>query len=78
MLDTTPWRKCRFCGRHESALNLLKYGVRHYAHYRCYLAGGGTLAALTAWQVSRFPAGVLRIHGVADEAARIVANAKGA
>lgn len=48
---------CRFCRQWErnGKDNLLKYGVRHYAHYECYLNAGKQLEDLHAWQVGHFP-----------------------
>jgi hypothetical protein len=38
---------------------MVKYGPRHYAHYRCYLEKGKSLADLPDWQIGEFPARIL-------------------
>lgn len=35
------WSTCRFCKLAEDSSNLLKYGVRHYAHPNCLIAHRG-------------------------------------
>lgn len=54
------WRQtmmtCRFCKEsgYDSA-HFVKYGVRHYAHYHCYLTAGKRLEDLRDWQIGEFP-----------------------
>jgi hypothetical protein len=61
-------RTCQFCKESDSQDNLVKYGVRHYAHFKCYLDAGKTLDTLHAWQVGKFPFFLLRDRGLLDEA----------
>jgi len=37
---------CRFCGKSMRFYEGVKYGVRHYAHFACYLDSDRPLAAL--------------------------------
>jgi hypothetical protein len=56
-----PWRyalNCRFCNNWRDQ-GMVKYGPRHYAHYRCYLEKGKSLADLHDWQIGEFPARIL-------------------
>lgn len=52
---------CRFCGKYdgqdEHGLDLIKYGVRHYAHPDCLLKAksAGTWIRLHDWQLGQFP-----------------------
>lgn len=61
---------CRFCKKweHGEAVfdKLVKYGVRHYAHYACYLDAGRRLEDLHDWQVVRFPFLLLKERGLLD------------
>lgn len=59
---------CRFCGTWEGDLPKVKYAVRHYAHHGCYLRAGKKLSDLHPWQVRLFPYGLLKDHGLLDEA----------
>jgi hypothetical protein len=57
---TLNWRitmNCRFCNWRDQGM--VKYGPRHYAHYRCYLEKGKSLADLHDWQLGEFPARLL-------------------
>jgi len=63
---------CRFCGKHSSdGDGMVKYGVRHYAHYACYLEAGKKLTDLHDWQIVDFPARLIKQHdlwAIADAA----------
>jgi hypothetical protein len=66
---------CRFCK--DSSLNgdgMTKYGVRHYAHFHCYLDAGKQLADLHGWQVGQFPYYLLKQRGLIDEARKLSAK----
>jgi hypothetical protein len=56
----TTMAVCRICHQYDTEDDLVKYAVRHYAHFRCYLADGRKLHALKVWQIKRFPVRVLR------------------
>lgn len=59
---------CRFCKRDEHDHNtLVKYGTRHYAHRRCYLTAGKSLADLHDWQIALFPMQLLKDFGLLHE-----------
>jgi hypothetical protein len=47
---------------------MVKYGVRHYAHFKCYLEAGKRLADLHDWQIIEFPALLLHKKGLLGEA----------
>lgn len=79
MTATYEINHCRFCGkseigRHGSSEKLVKYGVRHYAHHRCYLDAGKSIEELPAWKVGDFPFRLLKEHGLLDKAHQIIAN----
>lgn len=65
-------RVCRFCKADAFSSACVKYGVRHYAHFHCYLEAGRQLSDLYPWQVGRFPYRELEKHGLLDEASRIL------
>ncbi len=67
-------RLCRFCDLITDDANLVKYGVRHYAHFGCYLDAGKTLDDLTTWQVGRFPHGVLQERGLIEQVKSILGS----
>lgn len=50
---------CRFCGEFVHHTDEVKYQVRHYAHFSCYLDAGKLLADLHPWQVNLFQYRVL-------------------
>ena len=43
---------------------MVKYGVRHYAHFECYLDAGKDLEALHDWQIVSFPYRLLIARGL--------------
>jgi hypothetical protein len=59
---------CRFCQKSsfDSGDDMVKYGVRHYAHFRCYLDAGKSLDDLAAWKVGQFPFFLLKDRGLLD------------
>jgi hypothetical protein len=65
--------KCRFC---ENYTDEVKYGIRHYAHFKCYLDAGKSLRDLHQWQVGLFPYRLLQSRGLLEEA-EIAAGIKG-
>jgi len=66
---------CRFCDNWRDQ-GLVKYGVRHYAHYRCYLDAGKTLSTLPKWQIGEFPYFLLKDRGLLSEAEVLAAQAE--
>jgi hypothetical protein len=54
--------------------DLVKYGVRHYAHYDCYLDQGKKLEDLSAWQIRRFPYFLLQKRGLLNTAEKLIAQ----
>jgi hypothetical protein len=47
---------CRFC-KEQTDDELVKYGVRHYAHAECAMkeVGASFFDRLTPWQATQFP-----------------------
>lgn len=54
--------KCRFCDNYSG--DLVKYGIRHHAHPKCYLEKGKRLEDLHDWQIVKFPYLLCRKLGV--------------
>lgn len=59
------WNTCRFCEAPMSD-DLVKYGVRHYAHFACYLDAGKKLSDLPKHEVGRFPYFLLKDRGLLE------------
>ena len=57
---------CRICGEFGFR-QMVKYGVRHYAHFACYLDAGKRLSDLHPWQVGQFPWKVLKDRGLTEQ-----------
>lgn len=57
--------QCRFCD--DRSQKMVKYGVRHYAHFQCYLDAGKPLSALHEWQRVEFPYRLLKERGLLDQ-----------
>jgi hypothetical protein len=66
----TQYNACRFC--QDTRQGLVHYGVRHYAHYECYIKAGKSLDDLHAWQVGQFPYRVLKMHGLEKQAEKMM------
>jgi hypothetical protein len=56
----------------EPSEDLIKCGVRHYAHAKCYLDAGKPLAELPKYVIGQFPYSVLEERGLLDEARRLM------
>ena len=75
---TIKFNKCRFCKKTEfdhpdgPTSGMFKYGVRHYAHFHCYLDAGKTLENLNRWQVGNFPYFFLKERGLLETANAII------
>lgn len=61
---------CRFCESRDQSM--VHYGVRHYAHFDCYLNAGKKLDDLHTWQVRQFPYRFLKERGLLTAAAEII------
>ena len=59
---TLRFNTCRFCDNPDQSM--VKYSVRHYAHFRCFLDAGKTLDDLHSWQVRQFPFLLLKERGL--------------
>ena len=69
---------CRFCHRSETDHDrVIKYGTRHYAHFKCYLEAGRKIEHLSEYQVGRFPALLLKEHGLFEIALAIIGGVRG-
>jgi hypothetical protein len=68
------FNQCRFC-TDRTVEPQVKYGVRHYAHFKCYLDAGKKLSDLHAWQVGEFPFRLLKERGLEVEAFAVTAEA---
>lgn len=70
-------RTCRFCklaSFETPGRDLVRYGVRHHAHYECYLDAGKPLSGLHDWQVARLPWKLVLARGLQDEVMAAVAR----
>ena len=56
------FNSCRFCDDPDQAM--VKYGVRHYAHFKCDLDAGKSLNKLPDWQKHKFPYQLLKERGL--------------
>ena len=63
------YNNCRFCGEWRG--DKVKYGVRHYAHFKCYLDAGKDLFVLSRWQVDEFPYLLLKERGLLEKVERM-------
>lgn len=69
----TTFNTCRFCGGSSHVDDgMVQYGVRHHAHFKCYLDAGKKLDALHAWQIDSFPYVLLKQRGLLKVADRII------
>jgi len=77
-MTTYSFATCRFCGKSSlgNTDDMVKYGVRHYAHFRCYLEAGKSLTDLRDWQIVEFPALLLHKHGLTEVAEAAIARLK--
>jgi hypothetical protein len=63
---------CRFCNNWRDQ-GVVKYGPRHYAHFRCFLEKKlDLLPQLPGWKLGEFPFRLLREFKVTDENGRFV------
>lgn len=53
---------CRFCKNWKG--EMVKYEVRHYAHFECYLDAGKKLEDLHDWQIGKFPYRLIKARGL--------------
>jgi hypothetical protein len=64
MTKLGPAQTCRFCGNWYGGGPMVRYGVRHSAHFDCYLDAGKSLDDLRPWQVKEFPRHILKQRGL--------------
>ena len=62
---------CRFCHEMMRHYEGVKYGLRHYAHFACYLDSGKPLSDLHSWQIEGFPFRLILDRGLMDEVERL-------
>jgi hypothetical protein len=65
---------CRFCSDRNQSM--VKYGTRHYAHFKCYLDAGKSLSDLHAWQLRSFPYFLLKERGLLDTVKQLLEAAQ--
>ena len=59
---------CRFCKKPSvDGDGMVKYSVRHHAHFKCYLDAGKSLRDLHDWQIIQFPHFLLKDRGLLDQ-----------
>jgi hypothetical protein len=66
---------CRFCHEAGRSDEMVKYGVRHYAHFACYIEAERPLSVLSTWQIGQFPFRLLKERGLLAEAQRLTETA---
>lgn len=66
------FRTCRLCQERARSTDMVRYGLRHYAHYRCYLDAGKSLDELPTVSVGEFPYRLLMEYGLAEHAEAIL------
>ena len=64
---------CRLCGQMMRHYEGVKYSVRHYAHFACYL-DNKPLSDLHKWQIEGFPFRLIKERGLMDEVERLTAE----
>lgn len=73
---------CRFCKKYDREdlyrLDLIHYGVRHYAHPDCLLKakGAGAWTLLHDWQLEQFPALAANRAGLFDSLGEAIRGRK--
>ena len=63
---------CRFCDDFSTDAPL-QYGIRHYAHFNCFL-DHRPLSDLKPWKINQFPFRLLKERGLLEEAERLTAK----
>lgn len=67
------WQRCRFCHADMAHYQGVKYGVRHYAHFACYL-DNKPLSDLPKWKIEGFPFRLIQDRGLMDEVEQLTAT----
>lgn len=67
------YNTCRFCSEFDRD-GMVQYGVRHYAHFDCYLEAGKSLDDLQDWQVGQFPFRLLKERGLLESVEKRLAG----
>jgi hypothetical protein len=65
---------CRLCHKDARYYEAVKYGVRHYAHFACYL-DHKKLADLPKWRIESFPWRLIAERGLEAEFDRLTCEA---
>lgn len=67
--------RCRICHDFEITTDtMLRRGIRHWVHKRCYITSGKPLDALTRAQIGSLPWNALKDAGLIAEAERLIAS----
>lgn len=69
---TLTFNTCRFCDDRNQSM--VKYGPRHYAHFKCYLDAGKKIEDLSPWQIRLFPYFLLKERGLLAVAQKTAAE----
>jgi hypothetical protein len=69
-MSVLSFNTCRFCDDRDQSM--VKYGTRHYAHFKCYLDAGKKLTDLHSWQARQFPYRLLKERGLLDVAQQVI------
>ncbi len=69
---------CRYCKK-QDGLPMVKYEVRHYAHFACFLDLKGThgLMSLSAWKIKQFPWLLVKERGIESQIKAAIAHGEG-
>ena len=73
MAYLSSMQACRFCKKDGHHDQMVKYGIRHYAHHACYL-DNKALSDLHKWQIENFPFRLLKERGLLDEVERLIGD----
>lgn len=65
---------CRICHEYGSEDRMVRYGIRHRAHFHCYLDAGKPLSDLSPFKVAEFPFRLLKDRGLLEQAEAIVST----
>ena len=63
------WVTCRVCHKRDRESTMLRYGIRHLAHFRCFLEkkGKSGFLALPEHRQGKFPGFLLKEFGLLPE-----------
>lgn len=70
------YQTCRFCGEgsYHASTSMVRYGIRHWAHWRCYIRRRG-ITGLKRHQLEAAPYFALKDAGLVDDVMVILGKA---